>query len=54
MRFHFTQEANLEFIIDLHAHHSLLGTFLYGNSYDDFLRHVPDVFVFTSITDFVY
>ncbi|XP_045026348.1 cytosolic carboxypeptidase 6 isoform X2 [Daphnia magna] len=31
-------DSNLEFILDLHAHHSLLGTFLYGNSYDDFLR----------------
>jgi hypothetical protein len=32
------KDSNLEFILDLHAHHSLLGTFLYGNSYDDFLR----------------
>lgn len=39
------KDSNLEFILDLHAHHSLLGTFLYGNSYDDFLR-----FTFSSNT----
>jgi len=31
-------DASLEFVFDLHSHCNLLGTFLYGNSYDDFLR----------------
>ncbi|XP_065563760.1 cytosolic carboxypeptidase 6-like isoform X2 [Artemia franciscana] len=30
--------ASLEFVLDLHAHPGLYGTFIYGNSYSDFLR----------------
>ncbi|XP_045119371.1 cytosolic carboxypeptidase 6-like [Portunus trituberculatus] len=31
--------CELDLILDLHAHSSLLGTFIYGNSYDDVYRH---------------
>nr|XP_027234485.1 cytosolic carboxypeptidase 6-like [Penaeus vannamei] len=31
--------CELDLVLDLHAHSSLLGTFIYGNSYDDVYRH---------------
>ncbi|XP_068244978.1 cytosolic carboxypeptidase-like protein 5 [Palaemon carinicauda] len=31
--------CDLDLVLDLHAHSSLLGTFIYGNSYDDVYRH---------------
>ncbi|XP_071522054.1 LOW QUALITY PROTEIN: uncharacterized protein [Panulirus ornatus] len=33
------QWCQLDLVLDLHAHSSLLGTFIYGNSYDDVYRH---------------
>ncbi|XP_042229939.1 uncharacterized protein LOC121871568 [Homarus americanus] len=33
------QWCELDLVLDLHAHSSLLGTFIYGNSYDDVYRH---------------
>ena len=31
---------DLDMVIDLHAHSSLSGAFIYGNSYDDVYRLV--------------
>ncbi|KAK4295246.1 hypothetical protein Pmani_032174 [Petrolisthes manimaculis] len=31
--------CDLDLVLDLHSHTSLLGTFIYGNSYDDVYRH---------------
>ncbi|CAL4064990.1 unnamed protein product, partial [Meganyctiphanes norvegica] len=31
--------CELDLVLDIHAHTSLLGTFVYGNSYDDVYRH---------------
>ncbi|CAG0906886.1 unnamed protein product [Darwinula stevensoni] len=33
------KNADLDFVIDLHAHTSLLGAFVYGNIYDDVYRY---------------
>ncbi|CAG2060960.1 unnamed protein product [Timema podura] len=29
------KDVELDFVLDLHAHSSLLGVFVYGNTYDD-------------------
>ncbi|XP_063220353.1 cytosolic carboxypeptidase 6 [Bacillus rossius redtenbacheri] len=34
-----TKEIDLDFVLDLHAHSSLLGVFMYGNTYDDVYRY---------------
>ncbi|XP_059468495.1 cytosolic carboxypeptidase 6 [Neocloeon triangulifer] len=33
------KNVNLDFVIDLHAHSSLLGAFIYGNTYEDVYRY---------------
>jgi len=32
------QDMELDFVLDLHAHSSLQGVFVYGNTYDDVYR----------------
>lgn len=32
------QSLDLDMVIDIHAHASLMGTFIYGNAYDDVYR----------------
>lgn len=33
------QAYQLDFVIDIHAHSSLLGSFIYGNAYEDVYRY---------------
>lgn len=33
-----SKSVDMDMIIDLHAHASLMGAFIYGNSYDDVYR----------------
>nr|CAD7456842.1 unnamed protein product [Timema tahoe] len=33
------KDVELDFVLDLHAHSSLLGVFVYGNTYDDVYRY---------------
>ncbi|CAB3361445.1 Hypothetical predicted protein [Cloeon dipterum] len=33
------ESIDLDFVMDMHAHSSLLGAFIYGNTYDDVYRH---------------